>query len=72
MCCELLRLRKLRAWAADGLLGVYIGLLPAGLGAQSFQGGLRATVTLVNDQNGVCLSARCFPGSRQADIIGWL
>jgi hypothetical protein len=58
-------MRKLRAWAAYGLLGVCIGLLSAGLGAQSFQGGLRgvvkdpqgvipgATVTLVNDQNGV-------------------
>src|SRR3954466_12437962 len=58
-------MRKLRAWAAYGLLGVCIGLLSAGLSAQSFQGGLRgvvkdpqgvipgATVTLVNDQNGV-------------------
>ena len=58
-------MRKLRAWAATGLLCVCVGLLTAGLGAQSFQGGLRgvvkdpqgvipgATVTLVNDQNGV-------------------
>src|ERR1043166_5412167 len=58
-------MRKLRAWAACGLLGVCVGLLSAGLGAQSFQGGLRgvvkdpqgvipgATVTLVNEQNNV-------------------
>ncbi len=58
-------MRKLRVWAACGLLSVGIGLLSIGLMAQSFQGGLRgvvkdpqgvipgATVTLVNDQNGV-------------------
>src|SRR3954469_17997688 len=56
---------RLRDWAATGLLCVCVAALSAGLGAQSFQGGLRgvvkdpqgvipgATVTLVNDQNGV-------------------
>ena len=54
-------MRKLRAWAACGLLCVCVGLLSVGLDAQSFQGGLRgvvkdpqgvipgATVTLVNE-----------------------
>jgi len=58
-------MRKLRAWAACGLLSLFVGVLSIGLLAQSFQGGLRgvvkdpqgvipgATVTLVNDQNGV-------------------
>src|SRR3954451_17055085 len=58
-------MQKLRAWAAIGLLCVCVAALPSRLGAQSFQGGLRgtvkdpqgvipgATVTLVNDQNGV-------------------
>jgi len=56
---------RLRGWAAIGLLCVCVAALSAGLGAQSFQGGLRgvvkdpqgvipgATVTLVNEQNGV-------------------
>ena len=58
-------MRKVRALAACGLLCVGGVFLSASLGAQSFQGGLRgvvkdaqgvipgATVTLVNDQNGV-------------------
>src|SRR5580765_3408941 len=58
-------MRKLRSGAAVVLLAIGIGVLAVGLGAQSFQGGLRgvvkdpqgvipgATVTLVNDQNGV-------------------
>jgi len=58
-------MRSLRAWAASGLLCVWVAVLSIGLSAQSFQGGLRgvvkdpqgvipgATVTLVNDQNGV-------------------
>ena len=58
-------MRELRVSAASGLLCLFVGLLSIGLAAQSFQGGLRgvvkdpqgvipgATVTLVNDQNGV-------------------
>ena len=58
-------MRRLRAWVACGLLWVCVGVLSIGLSAQSFQGGLRgvvkdpqgvipgATVTLVNEQNGV-------------------
>src|SRR3954465_8343030 len=58
-------MRELRGWAAVGLLCVCVAALSAGVGAQSFQGGLRgvvkdpqgvipgATVTLVNEQNGV-------------------
>ena len=58
-------MRKLRAWAACGLLCVGVGVSRSGFGAQSFQGGLRGvvkdaqgvipgvTVTLVNEQNGV-------------------
>ena len=54
-------MRKLRGWAAIGLLVCVCRRCPAGLDAQSFQGGLRgvvkdpqgvipgATVTLVND-----------------------
>src|SRR3954466_14255149 len=58
-------MRQLRGWAAVGLLCVCVAALSAGVGAQSFQGGLRgvvkdpqgvipgATVTLVNESNGV-------------------
>src|ERR1700751_1035930 len=58
-------MRKFRTWATNVLMCLGIGALTASLGAQSFQGGLRgvvkdpqgvipgATVTLVNDQNGV-------------------
>src|SRR3954465_2362527 len=58
-------MRRLRAWVACGLLWVCVSVLSIGLSAQSFQGGLRgvvkdpqavipgATVTLVNEQNGV-------------------
>jgi hypothetical protein len=58
-------MRKFRTWATVVLMCFGVGALTAGLGAQSFQGGLRgvvkdpqgvipgATVTLVNDQNGV-------------------
>src|SRR4249920_398229 len=58
-------MRKLRSRAAAVLLAIGIVVLAVGLDAQSFQGGLRgvvkdpqgvipgATVTLVNDQNGV-------------------
>jgi hypothetical protein len=58
-------MQKLRSFAARVLLCVCLALISVSLGAQSFQGGLRgvvkdpqgvipgATVTLVNDQNGV-------------------
>src|SRR3954454_1172866 len=58
-------MRELRGWAAVGLLCVCVAALSDRLGAQSFQGGLRgvvkdpqgvipgATVTLVNESNGV-------------------
>ena len=58
-------MRKLRGWAADRAAGVCVAALSAGVGAQSFQGGLRGvvkdaqgvipgvTVTLVNEANGI-------------------
>src|SRR5437868_1451842 len=64
-CFRRVGMCKLRGWAAIGLLCACVAALSVSLDAQSFQGGLRgvvkdpqgvipgATVTLINEQNGV-------------------